>query len=86
MIFRIIDLFFYVYMILIFIRIVGSWLPEFQRTKAFQFVSFYTDPYLNLFRRFLPPIGMIDLSPMIAILCLGFIESGIKQLVIFFLT
>lgn len=80
MIIRLIDLFFTVYMILIFIRIVGSWLPEFQASRAMQFVAFYTDPYLNLFRRIIPPLGMIDFSPVIAVLCLGFIEQGVKFL------
>ncbi|MFQ5729293.1 MAG: YggT family protein, partial [Waddliaceae bacterium] len=28
------------------------------------------DPYLNFFRRFIPPLGVIDLSPIVAFLCL----------------
>lgn len=78
---RIVDLLFYVYMILIFVRIVGSWLPELQNLRIMQFVCFYTDPYLNLFRRIIPPLGMIDFSPVIAILCLGFIEQAVKYIV-----
>jgi DNA (cytosine-5)-methyltransferase 1 len=44
-----------------------------------QFISFYTDPYLNLFRRFIPPLGMIDISPIIAFFALGFIEQAVKS-------
>ena len=43
-----------------------------------QFIAFYTDPYLNFFRKFLPPMGMIDFSPMVAFLSLGVIEYLIK--------
>jgi YggT family protein len=78
---RIVDIFFQVYMIMLFVRILGSWFPEFQSSRFMQFVAFYTDPYLNLFRRIIPPIGMLDISPIIAFLCLGFIEQGVKILV-----
>ena len=32
------------------------------------------DPYLRLFRKFIPPIGMLDLSPMVAIFVLYIVE------------
>lgn len=77
MLFEIIHVIFQVYLIMLFARIIGSWLPEFQQTRIMLFINFYTDPYLNIFRNFIPPIGMIDISPIIAIFCLGFIEKGI---------
>lgn len=67
---------------MLFVKILSSWIPEFQNSKILQFISFYTDPYLNLFRRFIPPIGMIDISPIVAILCLGVI----KFIIIYILT
>ena len=33
------------------------------------------EPYLRIFRRFIPPIGMIDITPMIAIILLGVVRS-----------
>ncbi len=63
---------------MLFARILGSWLPELQQYKAFHFVVFYTDPYLNFFRKIIPPLGMIDFSPIIAFLCLGVIEQLLK--------
>jgi len=77
-----IDIFFQVYLLMLFARILGSWLPELQQYRVMAFVSFYTDPYLNFFRRFIPPLGMFDLSPIIAFLCLGVIEQFIKGLVL----
>ena len=63
-----------VYLVLIFIRILTSWIPRMPYNRylaAFlQFISDVTDPYLNLFRRILPPVRMgpaaLDLSPIIA--------------------
>lgn len=82
MILKIVDLLFWVYLIMLMIRILGSWIPELMGTRFMLFIAFYTDPYLNLFRRFIPPLGMIDFSPIVAFLCLGFIEALVKALVI----
>ena len=71
-----------VYIVLIFIRILMSWLPRIPYNRWLDmfltFVREVTDPFLNLFRRILPPIrigpGAIDLSPTIAIFVLFIIE------------
>lgn len=75
---HVIDLLFQVYTLMLFARILGSWLPNFQQYKIMQFVAFYTDPYLNLFRKIIPPLGMIDLSPIIAFFCLGIVRQIIQ--------
>jgi YggT family protein len=72
-----------VYLVLIFIRILMSWIPRMPYNRylaAFlKFVSDVTDPYLNLFRRFLPPVrmgpGALDLSPIVATLVLIVVSS-----------
>ena len=69
---------FIVYIILIFIRVLLSWIPRMPYNRwlaAFvDFVHQVTDPYLNVFRRVLPPIGgggfAMDLSPILAIILL----------------
>lgn len=76
------DLLFQVFMVMLFIRILGSWIPELSEYRAMQFISFYTDPYLNFFRRFIPPLGMVDISPIFAFLALGYlIEPFVKKIV-----
>jgi YggT family protein len=73
-----------VYLVVIFIRIIMSWIPRVPYNRwlaAFlKFVSDVTDPYLNLFRRFLPPVrlgpGALDLSPIVATFVL-LIVSGL---------
>jgi YggT family protein len=77
-----------VYLILIFIRIVMSYFTRIPYNvwldKLLTFVRDVTDPYLNLFRRFLPPVrigpGALDLSPIIAtfvLLIVGGIVEGL---------
>ena len=43
-----------------------------------RFVAHYTDPYLNIFRRIIPPIGMLDISPIVGFFCLKIIEELVK--------
>jgi YggT family protein len=72
-----------VYLILIFVRIIMSWIPRIPYNRylaAFlQFVGDVTDPYLNLFRRFLPMVRLggagLDLSPIVATIVLLIVSS-----------
>lgn len=79
----IVDRVFLVYFLMLIARIVCSWIPELSGYRIMQFVIYYTDPYLNLFRRIIPPLGMIDISPIIAFFALTFIEYIIKSMIIF---
>jgi len=73
---------FLVYTILILIRIIGSWFPRFAYHPVMRFARFFTDPYLNVFRRIIPPIGgALDLSPMLAFFALQLIERMVMGLV-----
>jgi YggT family protein len=73
----------YVYLVLIFIRIILSWIPRMPYNRwlnaGVKFVSDVTDPYLNLFRRILPPVrmgpGALDLSPIVATFVLIIVSS-----------
>lgn len=81
----IIDKLFLAYTIMLFVRILGSWIPELQNSRFMQFIAFYTDPYLNLFRRFIPPLGMMDFSPVIAFIALSVLEQVVKTLLVQFI-
>ncbi len=81
MLIKIIDLLFSCYLFMLFVRVMSSWVPEYRDHPIIRFVAFYTDPYLNLFRRIIPPFGMIDLSPIVAFFSLQLIEIFIKNLV-----
>jgi YggT family protein len=78
-----------VYLVLIFIRILMSWIPRMPYNRylaAFlKFVSDVTDPYLNLFRRILPPVRMggagLDLSPIVATFVLIIVSQIVVGLI-----
>lgn len=77
---HILNILFQVYTVMLFARIIGSWVPELQQYRVFQFIAYYTDPYLNLFRRFIPPLGMIDISPIVAFLFLSILKNVIQRM------
>lgn len=80
---KIVQAIFWIYTMLLLARIIGSWFPNFSRHKIMRFVAFYTDPYLNLFRKIIPPIGgMLDLSPLIAFFALQLLEKGVIFLLV----
>ena len=67
------NAFLLVYILLILAYIILSWvrLPYSTWVNRIQrFLYDVCDPYLRIFRRFVPPIGPLDLSPMIAVLVL----------------
>jgi YggT family protein len=78
-----VDALFLVYIILLFVRILLSWIPRIPYnptlSAVINFIHEVTDPYLNLFRRILPPIGgggfALDLSPIIAIIVLYIVRA-----------
>jgi YggT family protein len=80
---------FLVYVILIFIRIVASFIPRMPYRPwlkaTLDFVHEVTDPYLNFFRRFLPPVGgggfALDLSPMIGVFLLFIAQAIVVGLI-----
>jgi len=75
-----VNIVFQVYTLMIFVRIIASWIPQVYEYKIMHFIMFYTDPYLNFFRKFIPPLGMMDFSPIIAFLCLSFIQGLVINL------
>ncbi len=77
---KIISTTFTVYSIMLIVRILGSWVPELSEKRFMQFIAFYTDPYLNFFRKFIPPLGMIDISPIVAFIALRVLESMIFRI------
>jgi YggT family protein len=78
---------FYVYIFIIFVHILVSWLlaadirlPYSRFTDAvLTFLRDTAEPYLRLFRRFIPPIGMFDFSPIVAIIVLYLLRYIVTQ-------
>jgi len=58
------------YTLILTVRILLSWFPNINwYDPPFSILSQLTDPYLNLFRSIIPPLGGLDLSPIIAFFC-----------------
>jgi uncharacterized protein YggT (Ycf19 family) len=81
---------FLVYIILIFLNILISWIPRMPTYNrglraAMDFVTETTNPYLNLFRRFIPPLGgggfALDLSPILGVLVLFLAQALVVGLI-----
>jgi YggT family protein len=80
---------FLVYIVLIFINVLISWVPRMPYNRwlraALDFVTETTNPYLNLFRRILPPIGgggfALDLSPIIGVIVLFVLQGLVVGLI-----
>ena len=73
-----VDVFILVYILLIFAYILTSWIrmpysPWLNRIQRFLYDV--CEPYLRIFRRILPPLGPIDLSPIVAIFSLYVIRA-----------
>jgi YggT family protein len=80
---------FEVYILLIFIYILTSWMFSFGVRMPYNrfaeaIVNFLRDvcePYLRLFRRIIPPLGMIDITPIIAIAVLYILDRVVVNLI-----
>ena len=77
---------FYFYYLLIIIRIFLSWIPNTDwNSQPFAFLSSITDPVLNIFRGIIPPIGgMLDISPVFAIILLQLIQVLVVNMLLRF--
>ena len=73
-----VDVFIGVYILLILAYIILSWirLPySIWLNRIQRFLYDVCDPYLRLFRRFVPPVGPLDLSPLIGVLVLVVLQQ-----------
>ena len=71
-----------IYQILLIIFILMSWVPSMRENAFGRFLEKIVEPYFAVFRKFIPPLGMIDISPIVAIYALNVISKGVHQLFI----
>jgi YggT family protein len=81
---RFVAVFVGVYVLLIFAYIIASWVPAgtsptLERVR--QFLYDVCEPYLRIFRRVIPPIGPLDVSPIIAVIVLYVLERIVNTLI-----
>ncbi|GAA0444583.1 MAG: YggT family protein [Bacillota bacterium] len=77
--YRLLDTAFVIYSYALIIYIFMSWFPGARESSFGQILAKVCEPYLEQFRKFIPPIGMIDLSPIVAIFVLYLARMGLLQ-------
>ena len=76
----IISSFLGIYSTILLIRVLLTWFPSINWSdQPFEAVAQLTDPYLNLFRSIIPPLGGFDISAMLAIFALQFAQSIVSS-------
>ncbi|WP_339062342.1 YggT family protein [Tepidibacillus marianensis] len=73
---QILSIAYNIYYYMIFAYILMSWIPQMAQSPVGGFLARMIEPYLRPFRKIIPPIGMIDISPIIAFFALRFIYLG----------
>src|SRR5512146_585229 len=75
-----VQVFVSVYTLLIFAYILTSWVRlPYSLSPVQRFLYDVCEPYIRLFRRFIPPFGAIDLSPIVAVMVLWLVEQLIVK-------
>jgi len=70
-----VTVFIWVYTLLIFAYVIASWIRSpYTDHPLVRFLRDVCEPYLRLFRRVIPPVGPVDLSPMVAIAFLYLVQ------------
>ncbi len=69
-----------IYSWVLIIYILMSWFPGARQSSFGNILARLAEPFLEPFRRIIPPLGMIDISPIVAILVLRFATAGMWEL------
>lgn len=67
-----------IYILLIVIRIIFSWGMISYTNRIMRFLVDVTEPLLGPLRRMIPPLGWMDISPLVAILILWIFQAAIQ--------
>ncbi len=79
---KIVDNIFYFFYLIIILRIFLTWIPSIDwNQQPIKAIREITDMYLDIFRRFVPPVSGLDFSPIIALIVLQIIQILVVNLV-----
>lgn len=78
----VVDQMFQIYWWILIVYILSSWVPRLRFSKAGEVLATVCEPYLTPFRKIIPPIGgALDLSPIVALFALEFIQLGVFAII-----
>lgn len=73
---------FNLYFFLIILRVFLTWIPSIRwETQPWHTLREVTDIYLNLFRKIIPPVGGLDLSPIVALIVLQIVQHVVVYII-----
>lgn len=82
LIYDVIDYLKTIYYFMIIGYVFMSWLPNVRESFVGELLGKLVEPYLSPFRKLIPPIGgMLDISPIVALIALNFVAEGIKAVI-----
>jgi YggT family protein len=72
----------WLYGLLIIVYVLMSWFPvKGALYDVYRVLGSVVEPYLKLFRRIVPPIGMVDISPIVALIALQLVGRALVSLI-----
>lgn len=82
---EVVNLFFGAVWLIMFARILLTWFPNISwYEQPFKFIYIFTKPIFEPFRKIVPPLNGIDISPILAFIVLGVIQKVVLAMVITF--
>lgn len=79
-IYKVIDTALLIYSYALIVYIFMSWFPGARESSIGLFLTRICEPYLEQFRKIIPPLGMIDLSPIVGIFVIYLARTGLLEL------
>ncbi|MFN3599046.1 MAG: YggT family protein [Aquificaceae bacterium] len=64
--------------LLVFLHAIGSWIPQVRESRFYYHLDRLVSPLLEPFRRILPPVGGLDLSPLLLLFLLYFVKNLLR--------
>lgn len=78
--YSLLDLALLLYSYALLVYILMSWFPGARESAFGSYLSRICEPYLEQFRKFIPPLGMIDISPIVGIIVIHLARRGLLEL------
>lgn len=78
----VIEFLFSIYQFMVIAYVLMSWVPQMRETAIGQLLERLVEPYLAPFRRFIPTLGFIDISPIVALIALSLAKDGLRALIL----
>jgi len=72
----------YLFIIVLFIRVIFSWISPYPTNPVYRFTYQVTEPVLGPVRRVLPPMSGVDLSPLVVTLVVYFVIGLVARILV----